>query len=194
MTTKWETILVVCDPENQVYDEHVEYEAELLDTGLGISRTLLSSVPTFSFPAVRQNTVYTINVSVLQGLPSQGNGVEKKVKFSQVLSMKESKQDSTSAPTDVSLLYEDQMIEKLLPLLGVSGLLIFTFIIVMVSISIIRRSRDIFKDKTLHTHIAFNQGLDQVPTQQCILILKCKNIRTKLVCFCKYWNQTLSSP
>ena len=156
VSTNWETILVVCEPENQVYDEDVEYEAELLDTGLGISRTILAPVPTFSFPAVRQNTVYTINVSVLQGLPNLGSGVEKKIKFSQVISLKESRPETSSAPTDISLLYEDQMMEKMLPLVGVSGVLIFAFIIVMISISIVRRSRDVFKDKSLHTHIGFN--------------------------------------
>ena len=54
------------------------------------------------------------------------------------------------------------MIEKLVPLVGVSGVLIFVFIIVMILLSVVRRSRDLFKDKSLHTHVSFNRELDQV--------------------------------
>ena len=77
----------------------------------------------------------------------------------------------TSGEEETLLMYEDQMLEKLLPLVGVSGILIFAFIIIMIAISIVRRSRDLFKDKTLQTHVAFNQGLDQVRKYYIILFL-----------------------
>ena len=66
------------------------------------------------------------------------------------------------AAADATFLYEDQMLDKLLPLVGISGILIFAFIVIMIVITIVRRSRDILQDKSIHTHIAFNQGLDQV--------------------------------
>ena len=54
------------------------------------------------------------------------------------------------------------MIEKMVPLVGVSGILIFVFMVMMVVLSMVRRSRDLFKDRSLHTHISFNRDLDQV--------------------------------
>lgn len=149
----WTTVLVDCEPEAP--EEDVEYTAALLHPATGASRTLSASAPVFRFEGVRPNAAYTINVSVQHPLG------ERRLTFSQVISVKE-RVEAAPEPTERTLLYDDQMLEKLLPLVGTSGVLIFTFIIVMIVISIVRRSRDLFKDKTLHTHIAFSQGIDQV--------------------------------
>ena len=171
VTAEWDNIVVACEPESSSYEDKVEYEAELVDAA-GSTRNHVSSLPTFKFTGVKQNAVYTINVSVLQYLPNLSTQVEKVLKFSQVISIKEALEPQGEKP----VLYEDQMLEKLLPLVGVSGILIFAFIVIMIAISIVRRSRDLFKDKSLHTHIAFNQGIEQVSVYNLIELIIFHNI------------------
>ena len=55
---------------------------------------------------------------------------------------------------------EEKMMHKILPLIGVSGLLVIVFLVIMIILSLIKRSREML-DKS-STHIGFNQGLDQV--------------------------------
>ena len=61
---------------------------------------------------------------------------------------------------DETLLLEEKMMHKILPLIGVSGLLVIVFLVIMIILSLIKRSREML-DKS-STHIGFNQGLDQV--------------------------------
>ena len=54
------------------------------------------------------------------------------------------------------------MLERILPLVGVSAILIFAFIIIMIVVSLARRPVEDYKDNSsLHTHISFNRCLDQ---------------------------------
>ena len=65
------------------------------------------------------------------------------------------------ATNNFSVLDDDEMLERILPLVGVSGVLIFAFIIIMIVVSLARRPQEDYKDKSLHTHISFNRCLDQ---------------------------------
>jgi hypothetical protein len=63
------------------------------------------------------------------------------------------------------LLGDEEMLERILPLVGVSGILIFAFIIIMIVVSLARSRppEDCYKDSNSlhHTHISFNRCLDQ---------------------------------
>jgi hypothetical protein len=66
-----------------------------------------------------------------------------------------------SEPPNFSIMEDEEMLERILPLVGVSGILIFAFIIIMIVVSLARRPPHDYKDKSLHTHISFNRCLDQ---------------------------------
>ena len=73
--------------------------------------------------------------------------------YLQVVYTEEKQQPELARTTNVSVLGDEEMLERILPLVGVSGILIFAFIIIMIVVSLARRPTDDFKVPYLPTYL-----------------------------------------
>ena len=85
VNTDRDSIVIVCTPESTAYESEVEYEAELLDSANGVTRSLTAPRPNFKFEGVRVNAVYSVTVAVSQSNTKTGSGSQKSVQFNQAL-------------------------------------------------------------------------------------------------------------
>lgn len=166
VTAREYIVIVACEAQNGqqqqgLIEQGFEYEAELVDSELQISTRLTATRPVFRFTNVRPGAAYTLNIYTTIGS-------DRRLKFSQVVYTEERPAMVAAAPpatSTTSLLEDEAMLERILPLVGVSGILIFAFIIIMIVVSLARRHPEDYKDsssndKSLHTHISFNRCLD----------------------------------